>query len=541
MFRHGANRRRNTTNDVAGLVELPYVNNTSFEIHLVTKNLQSVRAHDRWNDFVSELEALDYDIAFCTETWREEKEEHCLTPSGHHIYLSGGDGHRGVGICISPSFLKRMKHIHFHAYSSRVSCLHFEIVDTKFVAIVCYMPTSWDTDAAVEEIYSLLELLFHTAERMKAVSLFGGDFNASIGAPRAGDDLTLIGACGNGARNRRGARMIHWILEHGLQVLNRLDSTMTIEECWTCRRAMDGALVQLDFLLASLRVRVVRAWVDQSLPVGVDHRCVHSFIRIGGLRRAQIKRCTKLKHWQPDLDENGTPSGFHTTVTTALTKLPAVSAEGLEQCLVVAGRNHGRHGSQHLRFVPSRLLADVRLRRRQTNAPQNQKQLSFQIRKLHRKKLRDWKSNQLERLLKQSSKWKILRTMDYGTGRWLPQQPQPFEFANMLEQLFAGNPGRPMVEPRLTEAPWTMAERKKAITRLKTNKAATPSPFARGYVGGIVALVSDGAFDWRSAGNMETNYIQHVAKNKGSKINIRFSSNSSCQVIIQNICVFGPG
>ena len=112
MFRHGANRRRNATNDVAGLVELTYVNNTSFEIHLVTKNLQSVRADDRWNDFVSELEALDYDIVFCTETWREEREKHCLTPSGHHIYLSGGDGHRGVGICISPSLFKRMKHIH---------------------------------------------------------------------------------------------------------------------------------------------------------------------------------------------------------------------------------------------------------------------------------------------------------------------------------------------------------------------------------------------------------------------------------------------
>ena len=87
---------------MAGLVEPTYVNNTSFEIHLVTKFLQSVRADDRWNDFVSELEAFDYDIIFCTETWREEREAHCLTPSGHHIHLSGGDGHRGVGICISP-------------------------------------------------------------------------------------------------------------------------------------------------------------------------------------------------------------------------------------------------------------------------------------------------------------------------------------------------------------------------------------------------------------------------------------------------------
>jgi len=38
VFRHGANRRRNTTNDVAGLVEPTYVDNTSFEIHLVKKN-----------------------------------------------------------------------------------------------------------------------------------------------------------------------------------------------------------------------------------------------------------------------------------------------------------------------------------------------------------------------------------------------------------------------------------------------------------------------------------------------------------------------
>ena len=142
-------------------------------------------------------------------------------------------------------------------------------------------------------------------------------------------------------------------------------------------------------LLASLRVRV-SAWVDQSLPF-------HSHWRP---TPAQIKRCTKLKHWQPVPNENGTPSGFQTTVATALTKLPAVSAEGSEQCLVVPSRDHGRHGSQHLRFVPSRLLADLRFRRHQTHDPQNQKQLSFQIRKSHRKELREWKSYQLEHVLK---------------------------------------------------------------------------------------------------------------------------------------------
>ena len=105
------------------------------------------------------------------------------------------------------------------------------------------MPTSWDTDGAVEEVYSLLDMLIHNAERINAMTVLGGDFNAAIGAPEAGDDLTFLGACGNGARNWRGARMFHWISERGLQILNRLESTMAIEQYWTCESALDGALV----------------------------------------------------------------------------------------------------------------------------------------------------------------------------------------------------------------------------------------------------------------------------------------------------------
>ncbi len=37
-----------------------------------------------------------------------------------------------------------------------------------------------------------------------------------------------------------------------------------------------------DFLLASLRIRVVKAWIVQTLPIGLDHRCVHCLILIGG-------------------------------------------------------------------------------------------------------------------------------------------------------------------------------------------------------------------------------------------------------------------
>ena len=51
--------------------------------------------------------------------------------------------------------------------------------------------------------------------------------------------------------------------------------------------------------------------------------------------------------------------------------------------------------------------------------------------------LKHWKSNQVKCSLQQSSKWRLWRTMEYR--QWMPQQPQPFEFANVLEQLFAGH------------------------------------------------------------------------------------------------------
>jgi len=56
----------------------------------------------------------------------------------------------------------------------------------------------------------------HHTERINALPLFGRNFNAAIGAQQVGDDLTLVDACGNEGRNRRAARMIHWILEGGL-------------------------------------------------------------------------------------------------------------------------------------------------------------------------------------------------------------------------------------------------------------------------------------------------------------------------------------
>ena len=61
--------------------------------------IQSIRDHNRWLDFVLELEGQVFDILFLTETWRSATEEALLSPLEDYIYFSGGCNHQGIGLC----------------------------------------------------------------------------------------------------------------------------------------------------------------------------------------------------------------------------------------------------------------------------------------------------------------------------------------------------------------------------------------------------------------------------------------------------------
>jgi len=152
----------------------------------------------------------------------------------------------------------------------------------------------------------------------------------------------------------------------------------------------------------------------------------------------------------------------HLQIFTQQTQLhwsnyPLVSAERLEQRLVAAGPNHGRHRFQHLRFVPSRLLADIRLLG--DAKPTIYKNCGFgnQIRQ------------KLECLLRQFT---ILKKEDFAdkslwNGSIGATTSAAIKFANKLEQVFTRNIGMPMGQPCLTKARWGMAERTLAVARLK--------------------------------------------------------------------------
>ena len=63
-----------------------------------------------------------------------------------------------------------------------------------------------------------------------------------------------------------------------------------------------------------------------------------------------------------------------------------------------------------------------------------------------------------------------MKGMLQPTSRRVMEQPRPNEFADVLEDIFAGNFGRPMDQPVLTETPWSMSELKVAIKRAKDKR-----------------------------------------------------------------------
>ena len=244
-------------------------------LHVVTKNLQSIRTETRFNDFLVEIVSCDFDVLFVAETWRDAKEESYTTTGGSRKYLSGGLAHQGGGVIIGNFFHSQLRDISFHAYSPRICVLKCSLGMLKLELFAVYFPTSWDDIIEVEGMYTLLQVLLDNCVSRGACPILGGDFNACIGLVSGSDDVDLVGCSGFGERNAQCMLLAQWVMQNGLYIANRQEPTHQTEDSWTCRRSSDGILTQIDFIILDRRTVFDNTWNDKVIPIGLDHRCVH--------------------------------------------------------------------------------------------------------------------------------------------------------------------------------------------------------------------------------------------------------------------------
>ena len=149
-------------------------------MHVFVKSIQGIRDTSRYEDLLAEVDNADFDVMFLSESWREDSETF-LTAKQHKKLLSGGLRSKGVGICLSRQLNHQAEDVSFHAYSSRVSSLSFNLCGRSFLMVAVYFPTTCDSDEAVDEIHDLLTLNISNLPRSTVVAT-GGDFYAALGS-----------------------------------------------------------------------------------------------------------------------------------------------------------------------------------------------------------------------------------------------------------------------------------------------------------------------------------------------------------------------
>lgn len=95
--------------------------------------------------------------------------------------------------------------------------------------------------------------------------MLGGDFHVSIGPVASFEPVEVVGAGSAGERNEPGDSLVQFVLEEGFMILSRQGPARNY---WTCCRSLDGALVQLDFILGDSLCTLVAFWHDFAIPIG---------------------------------------------------------------------------------------------------------------------------------------------------------------------------------------------------------------------------------------------------------------------------------
>jgi len=175
----------------------------------------------------------------------------------------------------------------------------------SYVFLSCYLLTAWANDIVVESVYSTLVIILNELRSYPRPIVFGADFNARVGGLQPGDDVTLVGRSGCGLRNARGRTLVSWVLENGFQILSRQSDMEDVAGSWTCRKYFDDARVQLEFLIGDMRAHTKANWMDNSLPIGLDHRCVHCLLVWEVAKHEKQSARAGLKHWKPHLHDAG--------------------------------------------------------------------------------------------------------------------------------------------------------------------------------------------------------------------------------------------
>ncbi len=345
-------------------------------------------------------------------------------------------------------------------------------------------------------VLDLIRHSFTTGKKGFKTSV-AGDFNAEVGPAEDDDDFDVVGKSPIGKRSERGEWLLLWAELHGLVLTNTFWGT-TFDELWTFRPTSK----ELDYILVdkSMQADVTFCRVAPWLDTGSDHRALEMQLTIKAAHKPQTGR--RIPAWGPRINT----ASFSSIADARLDASWDTSADAsskatlLERILVDSARASSAkippktHVSQ-LNGEISNMIQARRALRAQSNLSKEEKQqarldLTQRIRRSIRKKTRQERSTQIERIIRYfrglkniptpsgaKVKHHIAMIKDSNGHEHRSQEAIAEVFAHFYEELYASKLDIPSHSPATASlAPdISMDELEQGLTAMKNGKCRDES------------------------------------------------------------------
>ncbi|XP_068626533.1 craniofacial development protein 2-like [Battus philenor] len=195
----------------------------------------------------------------------------------NYILFQKGEtaGQRGVGFIIK-KFLKQYIQ-ELIGISERLALLIIKFPGYKkqWAIMQVYAPTEQAEQSVVDAFYEEVSLTVKTNTDKHIILM--GDFNAQVGG-RQNNEEYVLGKYGQGKRSKNGEKLISFLMEHNLTLMNSIFKKKNKNE-WTWI-SPDGAYKnEIDFVISSYPKAFTDTTVISTLNFNTNHRKVRSSLR----------------------------------------------------------------------------------------------------------------------------------------------------------------------------------------------------------------------------------------------------------------------
>lgn len=261
-----------------------------------------------------------------------------ITERNNYILYQKGEtaGQRGVGFLIKKSLKNFIQEL--IGISDRIAILNINLPRYKkpWTIIQAYAPTELALESEREGFYCTLSDIIK--KYYKNFLIVMGDFNAQVGSREPGEEL-IMGKHGFGKRSANGHRLIEFLLQNNLTILNSLYKKKPKTK-WTWISPDGKYKNEIDFIITNKPKFFQDTHIIQNLNFNTNHRMVRCCLEKHQSKRSRnnIKNKLTLEQHKEKIDSssintlkeivnsNGSVTEKYDHMVTQLSKLRKVNA-----------------------------------------------------------------------------------------------------------------------------------------------------------------------------------------------------------------------